>query len=65
MKDSQHSLASYVIGVDGGNSKTGYYLFDLEGNRIDSIPAGTRSHEQFSDDYLALVPPHKRNPVPS
>ncbi|OXM14669.1 ROK family protein [Paenibacillus herberti] len=37
MKDSPHCLASYVIGVDGGNSKTDYYLFDLEGNRIDSI----------------------------
>jgi len=42
---------NYVIGVDGGNSKTDYFLFDLQGRRIDHIRAGTCSHEQFPDGY--------------
>ena len=24
----------YILGVDGGNTKTDYYLFDIEGNFI-------------------------------
>jgi N-acetylglucosamine kinase-like BadF-type ATPase len=43
----------HVIGVDGGNSKTDYYLFDLKGNYIDHIHAGTCSHERFSDAYTS------------
>ncbi len=42
---------NFVLGVDGGNSKTDYYLFDLEGNYIDHLHAGTCSHEQFRDAY--------------
>mgnify|MGYP001232341305 FL=1 len=42
---------NYVIGVDGGNSKTDYYLFDLQGRRKDHIRAGTCSHEQLPDGY--------------
>ncbi|KKC48500.1 N-acetylglucosamine kinase [Paenibacillus sp. D9] len=42
-----------VIGVDGGNSKTDYYLFDLDGRKIDSIRSGTCSHEQFKDGYIS------------
>ena len=35
----------YVIGIDGGNTKTDYFLFDIEGNFIDWINDGTCSHE--------------------
>lgn len=35
----------YLLGVDGGNSKTDYLLFDLEGNFIDGLRAGSSSHE--------------------
>lgn len=41
----------YVIGVDGGNSKTDYFLSNLDGNLIDQIRSGTCSHEQFPDGY--------------
>ncbi|MDQ6418777.1 BadF/BadG/BcrA/BcrD ATPase family protein [Paenibacillus sp. LHD-117] len=44
-------MGNYVIGVDGGNSKTDYYLFDLEGRRKDHIRSGTCSHEQFPEGY--------------
>jgi len=41
----------YVIGVDGGNSKTDYFLFDLQGRFVDYLNAGTCSHEQLADGY--------------
>lgn len=43
----------YVIGVDGGNSKTDYFLFDTDGIFIDHIHTGTCSHERFSDAYAS------------
>ncbi|MDG0809559.1 N-acetylglucosamine kinase [Cohnella rhizosphaerae] len=43
--------AGYVIGVDGGNSKTDYFLFDREGGFVNHINAGTCSHERFADGY--------------
>lgn len=44
-------MGNFVIGVDGGNSKTDYYVFDLQGRRIDHIRSGTCSHEQFPEGY--------------
>lgn len=44
---------NYVIGVDGGNSKTDYFLFDLSGALVDHIRSGTCSHEQFKDGYAS------------
>ncbi|SFB53916.1 BadF-type ATPase [Cohnella sp. OV330] len=41
----------YVIGVDGGNSKTDYFLFDREGGFVNHVNAGTCSHERFADGY--------------
>ncbi|GKU77615.1 N-acetylglucosamine kinase [Paenibacillus sp. L3-i20] len=41
----------FVIGVDGGNSKTDYYLFHMNGEFKDHIRAGTCSHEQFPGSY--------------
>ena len=43
-------MGKYVIGVDGGNTKTDYFLFDTDGNFIDHIKDGTCSHEQVGYD---------------
>ena len=41
----------YILGVDGGNTKTDYYLFDIEGNFIDMYRGGTCSHEGLRDSF--------------
>lgn len=41
----------YVIGVDGGNSKTDYFLFDRDGGYVDHWHTGTCSHEQFAEGF--------------
>ncbi len=38
-------MKKFVIGVDGGNTKTDYLLYDIEGNFFDGIRSGTCSHE--------------------
>ena len=38
-------MKKYIIGVDGGNTKTDYLLFDTEANFIDGFRSGTCSHE--------------------
>ena len=43
----------YVIGVDGGNSKTDYFLFGVDGRFVDHLGAGTCSHERFADAYAS------------
>lgn len=35
----------YLLGVDGGNTKTDYLLYDIDGNFIDGLRSGTCSHE--------------------
>lgn len=41
----------YLLGVDGGNTKTDYFLFDLNGNFVDAIRKGTCSHEALKDSF--------------
>lgn len=41
----------YILGVDGGNTKTDYYLFDINGNFIDMYRGGTCSHEGLKDSF--------------
>lgn len=41
----------YLIGVDGGNTKTDYLLYDSQGNFIDGIRSGTCSHEALRDSF--------------
>jgi len=41
----------YILGVDGGNTKTDYYLFDTQGHFIDMYRAGTCSHEGLHDSF--------------
>jgi N-acetylglucosamine kinase-like BadF-type ATPase len=45
----------YVLGVDGGNTKTHYALFDTEGNAVAFVEAGTASHEQLPGGYDAMM----------
>lgn len=40
----------YMLGVDGGNTKTHYFLYDDNGY-VGHIKAGTCSHEQFLNGY--------------
>ncbi len=35
----------YILGVDGGNTKTDYLLYNIDGDFIDGIRSGTCSHE--------------------
>lgn len=41
----------YILGVDGGNTKTDYLLYDTEGNFIDGKRSGTCSHEGLKDGF--------------
>jgi len=41
----------YILGVDGGNTKTDYYLFDTQGHFIDMYRGGTCSHEGLHDSF--------------
>ena len=52
-------MKKYIIGVDGGNTKTDYLLFDVNGNFIDGMRCGTCSHEapsigSFEGAYLEM-----------
>ncbi|NLT01446.1 MAG: N-acetylglucosamine kinase, partial [Acholeplasmataceae bacterium] len=44
-------MKEYIIGVDGGNTKTDYFLFDIAGNFIDFYRGGTCSHEGLHDSF--------------
>lgn len=44
-------MKKLILGVDGGNSKTDYFLFDTDGNFLDFHRGKTVSHEQFKDGY--------------
>lgn len=41
----------YIIGVDGGGTKTDYLIFTTEGEIIDSLRTGSRSHEVLSGGF--------------
>ena len=48
----------YILGVDGGNTKTDYYLFDSNGHIVGMHRDGTCSHERmpngFEDSYRLM-----------
>lgn len=46
-------MKSYIIGVDGGGTKTDCALFDLDGQLIDSLKWGATSHEFLDGSYEA------------
>ncbi|MFA6627421.1 MAG: BadF/BadG/BcrA/BcrD ATPase family protein [Bacilli bacterium] len=41
----------YILGVDGGNTKTDYFLFNTQGEFIDFYRGGTCSHEGLIDHF--------------
>jgi len=42
----------YVLGVDGGNTKTQYCLYTTSGEYVDCLRTGTCSHERFADGFV-------------
>ncbi len=66
-------MDKWVLGVDGGNSKTDFFLFTASGEFVDSEHCGTCSHEAFDDGYegayrslkAAIEPMLSRNNVPA
>ena len=46
-------MKQYIIGVDGGGTKTDCLLFDMDGRMIDHIRWGTTSHEFLDGGYDA------------
>lgn len=46
-------MKQYVIGVDGGGTKTDCLLFDMDGRMIDQLRWGTTSHEFLDGGYEA------------
>ncbi|MGI6711042.1 MAG: N-acetylglucosamine kinase [Bacilli bacterium] len=41
----------YILGVDGGNTKTDYFLFNEKGEFVDHLRSGTCSHEGLPDSF--------------
>lgn len=41
----------YIIGVDGGGTKTDYLLFTTDGEWVDSLRVGSRSHEALAGGF--------------
>lgn len=44
----------YILGVDGGGTKTDYLIFTTEGQWVDNIRAGSRSHEFLEGGFLEV-----------
>jgi N-acetylglucosamine kinase-like BadF-type ATPase len=44
----------YIIGVDGGGTKTDYLLLTDKGEWVDSCHAGSRNHEVLSEGFTEL-----------
>ena len=47
-------MKKYLLGVDGGNSKTDYLLFTTDGGFVDVYRTGTCSHEAFSTGFRGM-----------
>ena len=41
----------YVLGVDGGGTKTHYALYDLEGNLVELVKGTAANHEKYENGY--------------
>lgn len=61
LKGVESMNKKYIIGVDGGNTKTDYFLFDTKGNFVSSLRAGTCSHEKMKNGYKGAYDEMKRN----
>lgn len=47
-------MKKYVLGMDGGGTKTHCSIFDLDGNLVDLVSWGTTNHECLSGSYDEL-----------
>ncbi len=47
----EHRNMEYIIGVDGGGTKTDYLIFTTEGEQVASLRTGSRSHEVLSGGF--------------
>ncbi|TCL70084.1 N-acetylglucosamine kinase-like BadF-type ATPase [Hydrogenispora ethanolica] len=47
-------MARFVLGVDGGTTKTHCALFDTDGERIDFLPFGPTNHERLAGSFNEL-----------
>ncbi len=47
-------MSNYVLGVDGGGTKTHCALFDGSGKKIDLLEFGTTNHERLSGGFQEL-----------
>ncbi|MDF2986819.1 MAG: hypothetical protein K0R50_2329 [Eubacterium sp.] len=47
-------MAQYVLGVDGGGTKTQCALYDIEGKQVDFINWGPTNHEVLKGGFLAV-----------
>lgn len=54
-------VKSYLLGVDGGNTKTDFMLFDTQGNLVDYLKTGSCSHEALEDSYTGAKRELKRH----
>lgn len=43
----------YILGVDGGGTKTDYLLFTADGQWVDTLSVGSRSHEVLKGGFAA------------
>ena len=44
----------YVLGVDGGGTKTHYALYDTSGNRVGFLAGGIGNHEMYESAFIGL-----------
>ncbi|MBR4941010.1 MAG: hypothetical protein IKZ19_03320 [Clostridia bacterium] len=49
-------MKKYVLGVDGGGTKTDAYIFDLEGNMISKATGGATNHESYEGGFEEMKP---------
>lgn len=47
-------MTQFVLGVDGGTTKTHCALFDIEGNKIDFLEFGSANHEVMPGSFMEL-----------
>jgi len=47
-------MKKYVLGVDGGGTKTHYALYNIESNTLELIEGGATNHEVMKDGFLEL-----------
>ena len=60
-KKKEAMMVKYVIGVDGGTTKTHYVLFDSQGQFVNFISGGPANHEAYPDSYKGVRKEIKRS----